>query len=134
MSCTLILFFYEFKLNHDTIEAVRNINKAYVDNTVKDWTLQRWFKKFWSADMNLENEQYGHSAPLLWNNELQTLVDCDPCQTVKDMTEQLGIHFLSALCHLHALGKAKKLDEWVPHKLAEQNLKNLLYLCTSVLI
>lgn len=50
--------------------------------------------------MNLENEPCGH-----------TTIESDPCQTVRDIAEQLGIHYLTVFCHLHALGKNKRLDK-----------------------
>lgn len=57
--------------------------------------------------MNLENEQYKHTASLVGNNELQTLVESDPYQTVRNMANQLGIHYLTSSCHLHALDQVQ---------------------------
>uniref|UniRef100_A0A914DVZ1 Mos1 transposase HTH domain-containing protein n=1 Tax=Acrobeloides nanus TaxID=290746 RepID=A0A914DVZ1_9BILA len=37
---------YEFLLGYKAIEAVRNINSAYGDGTVKERTAQQWFSKF----------------------------------------------------------------------------------------
>lgn len=64
--------------------------------------------------MNLENEL--HAACVIENNELQALVKCDYYRAVKNMVEQLSVHYLS-LASLHALGKGKKLDKWVLHEL-----------------
>lgn len=58
--------------------------------------------------MNLENEPRGHAAPVIENNELRTLVETDPRQTVRDMKQQFG-HYLVVSRHLNPLGKVKNL-------------------------
>lgn len=42
--------------------------------------------------MNRENEPPGQADPLIKNIELRTPVESDPFQTVRGITEQLGLH------------------------------------------
>lgn len=64
--------------------------------------------------MNLKTEPRGHTASITQNNELLTLFQCDSSQTVKNMAEQLGIHYqFPKLC------KVKDLNKWVPHQLTK---------------
>ena len=50
------ILLYEFKLGHKGSEATRNINKAPGKNVVNERTVQRWFKKFRSGDISLEDK------------------------------------------------------------------------------
>lgn len=53
--------------------------------------------------MDLKNEPRGHAARNTHTHakqKLQTLVDTDPHQTLRDMAEQLAVHF-------HVFGKVK---------------------------
>ena len=50
-----IIMKYELKLQSTATDAAHNINKAYGDNTVNQWTVQRWLKRFKPTDESLEN-------------------------------------------------------------------------------
>lgn len=57
---TLVL--YEFKLGHKAAETARNINKIWGPGTANDRTVQRWFEKFRSGYMSLE-DRYRSGRP-----------------------------------------------------------------------
>lgn len=82
--------------------------------------------------INLKKEQNRYAAPHIGNSKFQTLIERDLFQTIRDLVEQLDIHYLSVCNHLCALGKIK-YDKWVCHILTEQNLKNQLEVCTPLL-
>lgn len=129
-----LLFLYEHKLGHNAAEATRNINTAFGEATVSERTAQRWFEKFRSGDMSLESEPSGRPVPAIDNDELRTLVESNPRQSVRDIAQNLGVHYSTVSRHLQAIGKVKKLDKWVPHDLTEQNMATRLEVCSSLLI
>ncbi|GBP56435.1 Histone-lysine N-methyltransferase SETMAR [Eumeta japonica] len=49
------------------------------------------------------------------------------------ISEELGIDYKAVLTHLKKDECTKKLDNWVPHELAERNLMNRLLVCDSLL-
>ncbi|MBJ3206179.1 ArsR family transcriptional regulator, partial [Salmonella enterica subsp. enterica serovar Give] len=80
---------------------------AFGDDTVSERTIQRWFNKFRNVNLDLANASRDHAAPAIDNDELRTLVECDPRQTVRDIAKTLGVHYSTVSRHLQALGKVK---------------------------
>lgn len=56
-----IIFLYEFKLGHSAAEATQNTNMVFAD-TASDRNIRRWFEKFRSGDINLENLPRGYAS------------------------------------------------------------------------
>ena len=50
------IFLYEFKLNQSTAETGRKISQTFGNDCVNERTVQRWFMKFRSGDVSLEDE------------------------------------------------------------------------------
>ena len=50
------LMLYEFRLNHNVIEATKNICRAKDDGAVDHSTVTRWFKRFCLGYKNLEDQ------------------------------------------------------------------------------
>lgn len=43
--------------------------------------------------MNLQNEPRANAESVIKNNELRTLIESDPRQTIMNIAEQLGVHY-----------------------------------------
>lgn len=86
----------EFKLNHNAAQAANNINKVFRYDTVKErkttLTMQKLQKLRFSCK-SLENEPRAKAASVIKNNELRTLIESDPRQTIRSMAKQLGVHY-----------------------------------------
>ncbi|KAB0353886.1 hypothetical protein FD755_023420 [Muntiacus reevesi] len=102
-----VIFLFEFKMGHKTVEATHNINNTIGPGTTKEQIVQRWIKKFWKGDKALEDEKH-HG----WLLELILLQ-----LTTQEVARQLNINFPIFIWHLNQIGKVKKLYMWVPHEL-----------------
>lgn len=127
-----VLYLYEWKLGHNAVTAACNINEAFGQNTVNKRTLQRWFQKFNGGDMNLEDQELGRPESTVNNEELKALVEGNPRQTVRDIAVRLQVCPKTVSNHLRAIGKVKKLDQWVPHALLEKHKQQRLEVCSSL--
>ena len=50
-------------------------------------------------DFDLESEPRGRPEPVIDNNELRTLVESDPRQSLRDIAEKLGVHYSTVSRH-----------------------------------
>lgn len=57
----------------------------------------------------------------------------DPCQTEKQLAEELNITQQCVSQRLHAMGLVQKLGNWVPHKLKEMDIERRKTLCELLL-
>ena len=87
----LATFLYEFKLNQSAAETARKIDQAFGNTSVNQRTVRRWFAKFRSGDFNFEDEPRSGRPTVIQGEDLRTLVETDPSQTVRGMAEELGV-------------------------------------------
>lgn len=119
-----VLYLYEWKSGHNAAAAARNINAAFGEDFAKERTIRHWFERFRSGDESLEDEDRGRPPSLLNDDQLKAMVEADPRQTVRELAQHFGVDGSTISRHLNAIGKVKKLDEWIPHELtAGQMLK-----------
>ena len=57
----------------------------------------RWFAKFRSGDFYLEGELRSGRATVMQDENMRTLVETDPSQTVRKMAEELGVSYHAVL-------------------------------------
>ena len=124
-----LLALYEFKLGHRAAVAARNMHTAFGDDAPKERTVQEWFAKFRSGDVNLEDAPRSGRPSSPIDDLLKELVEANPRRTCADLAEELGVSHNTVWSHLHVMGKAKKLDQWVPHELTERQMKTRLEVC-----
>ncbi|KAF2367782.1 hypothetical protein FHG87_001451 [Trinorchestia longiramus] len=55
----------------------------------------------------------------LENEQLHAVVEQNPRQSVREMSQTLGVSIAIVSRHLKIIGKVKKLDKWVLHELNE---------------
>ena len=53
------------------------------------------------------------------NDQLRTVVEADPPQTTQEVAKEPNINHSMVIQHLKQVGKVKKLDNWVPRILTE---------------
>ncbi|CEF59836.1 Histone-lysine N-methyltransferase SETMAR [Strongyloides ratti] len=129
-----IIFLYEFKRGTNAARTTQNINDAFGENTVNASTVQRWFKKFREGNENLEDEERGRPNSVIDEEELKRVIETDPRQTVREISEVLGVSKSCVSNHLEKIGMSKNFGQWVPHELSE-NQKNCRYeFCYSNLL
>jgi hypothetical protein len=75
---------------------------------VNERTVQQWFKRFVSGNLNLEDEQL-LGRPQVWDNEAtKEAAEQQPSTSMRTLSDTLGPSKSTIHCHLTALGKIYK--------------------------
>ena len=72
-------------------ETARKINQAFGNDSVTERTRRRGFAEFRFGDFGLEDEPRSGRPAVIQDEDLRTLVETDPSQTVRGMAEELGV-------------------------------------------
>uniref|UniRef100_A0A0K0FSR4 Histone-lysine N-methyltransferase SETMAR (inferred by orthology to a human protein) n=1 Tax=Strongyloides venezuelensis TaxID=75913 RepID=A0A0K0FSR4_STRVS len=115
-------------------KTAEDINIVFGEGFVNPSTVQRWFKRFREGNEDLENEDRWRSASVVDNDHLRTIIEADSQQTVRRISEDLGVSKDIVFRHLKQIGKTKKIDQWVPHELTEKQKNSRLEICSSLLL
>ncbi|KAF2363251.1 hypothetical protein FHG87_005999 [Trinorchestia longiramus] len=92
----------------------------------------KWFGKFRSGDESLKDEEGRGRLGSLENEQLHAVVQQNPRQSVREMSQTLGVSIATVLRHLKIVGKVKKLDKWVPHELNENQKLRRFEVCSML--
>ncbi|KAF2349002.1 Transposase type 1 [Trinorchestia longiramus] len=90
------------------------------------------FGKFLSGDESLKDEEGRGRLGSLENEQLHAVVEQNPRQSVREMSQTLGVRIATVLRHLKIIGKVKKLDKWVPHELNENQKLRRFEVCSML--
>ncbi|KAF2347610.1 hypothetical protein FHG87_021634 [Trinorchestia longiramus] len=121
-----------FKLGHNASEASANVNRPWGEESTRDRTARRWFGKFRSGDESLKDEEGRGRLGSLENEQLHAVVEQNPRQSVREMSQTLGVGIATVSHHLKIIGKVKKLDKWVPHELNENQKLRRFEVCSML--
>lgn len=124
---------FEYELGHSAAEAQRHICQALGQDVISSRACEKWFKRFRSGDMSLEDRPRSGRPSQLDSSALRELVEADPRQTSRSMAAALGVSHTTVVNQLHALGKVVKLGCWIPHALSRHQLDQRSEVCTFLL-
>ncbi|KAF2353489.1 Transposase type 1 [Trinorchestia longiramus] len=113
-------------------EASANINQVLGEVSTRDRTVRRWFAKFRSGDESLKDEEGRGRLGSLENEQLHAVVEQNPRQSVREMSQTLGVSTATVSRHLKIIEKVKKLDKWVPHELNENQKLRRFEVCSML--
>ena len=82
-----------------------------------------WFRRFKSDDFDVEDKERSGQPRAFEDEELQALVDEDPCQTQKQLAEALNCAQSVISDRLKALRKVYKEGKWVSYKLKPRDIE-----------
>ncbi|KAF2347598.1 hypothetical protein FHG87_021648 [Trinorchestia longiramus] len=82
--------------------------------------------------MRLKEEEGGGRLGSLVNEQLHAVVEQNPRQSVREMSQTLGVSIATVSRHLKIIGKVKKLDKWVPHELNENQKLRRFEVCSML--
>lgn len=116
----LIFFFHSKK---SASEAHRLITETYPDYSVDVRMCQRWLALFKSGDFGTEDKERPGQVKKVEDEELQTLLDEDSCQTQEELAESLGVTQQVISKRFKALGYIQKVGNWVPYELEPRDVE-----------
>lgn len=127
------ILYYEFKNGLNASETVRKMNESLGEDTVTVRQAQQWFSKFREGIGKLEDAPRSGRPIVIDDEELRAAIERDPHLRLLDLKEQFNVSMQTVSNHLKAMGKVKKLDQWVPHKLSENDRKRRVDAVTILL-
>ncbi|XP_014487365.1 PREDICTED: histone-lysine N-methyltransferase SETMAR-like [Dinoponera quadriceps] len=125
---------YEFQLGYNATEDHKNLCFVFGPSKVKVRTLQRWFEKFRSGDMKLQDEPRIGRLKELDDNILRALVGNEPLLTTREIGDKLSVSHITIENHLNKLGFVYKWCRWIPRKLSEKNIADQISIASSLLV
>ena len=93
----------------------------YGEGTITDRAVRNCFVKFRSGDTSLKNEPRPGCSLDFDAEALKSLVECNACQSTRELADKLNTSQSTICRHLEKMGKVSKLGVWVPHALSEKN-------------
>jgi len=114
-------------------EAAREICAVYGDDSTTKSTCDRWFVRFRSGDMSLQDKPRVGRPSTIDDDVVESLLRTNPRQTTRELAEQLDCAHGTVENHLHALGKIQKYGNWLPHELSADTKIQRVSVCASLL-
>jgi histone-lysine N-methyltransferase SETMAR len=127
------ILLYHFRQGKNASDAHREICDTYGVEALSESTCQRWFMRFRSGDIDLEDAPRSGGPVTTNDDEILALVQHNRNLTTQEIADELNIHRTTIGYRLKKLGYVKKLDVWIPHKLSEKNLLDRILISESLL-
>ncbi|XP_025157458.1 histone-lysine N-methyltransferase SETMAR-like [Harpegnathos saltator] len=124
---------YHYNQREKAEQAAKKVCAVYGLNIVSNATAKRWFQRFRSGNMDVEDETRS-GRPIVENvDKIMEIVESDRHASTYSIAQELKISQKTVWNHLHKAGLKKKLDVWVPHELTQKNLLDRIHACDSLL-
>ena len=117
------VFVFKFKMGRKAVETTHNINNTFGLGTANKCTVQWWFKKFYEGDESLVDEEHSDLPSEIDNDQLRPIIEVDPLATPWEVPKN-STSIILVIWHLKHIGKVKKLNKWVLHKLTKKIKQN----------
>ena len=117
---------YYFEKDKNASETHKKVCAVYGEGAVTDRTCQKWFAKFHAGDFLLDDAPRSGRPVEVDSDQIETIIENNQCYTTREIADILKISKSSVENHLHQLGYVNRFDVWVPHKLSDKNLLDLI--------
>lgn len=114
-------------------EAHRILVETYRDHALSERTCRDWFNRFKNGDFNVQDRERSGASKKFQDEELETLLDEDPCQTQSDVAKSLGVDRTTVSKRMSALGMIQKEGSWVPYELKPRDVERRIVTCELLL-
>jgi transposase len=127
-----VLLRHYWKQNYKAAAAAKN-SDVEGEGAVNECTAQRWFKRFASGNLSLEDEQRP-GRPRIWHSEAtKEAAGQQPSTSTRRLSDTLGPSKSSIHRHLTALGKICKSCRVVAHELTAEQAQRRIEFCRKLL-
>jgi transposase len=129
-----VLIRYCWKRRLSTRDAAKEICDAEGEGTVHYTTVSRWYKRFDSGDLSLEDQPRSGRPSTLDNEDLRTALEDEPSSSSRELASVLGVSsHQTVLNHLHQMDFVHKKPRQDPHELTEAQAKRRVEVCRQLL-
>ena len=112
-----------FNMKKTAAESHLILGEVYGEHALAERTCQKWFALFKSGDFGLEDEERPGQPKKFEDEELETLLGEDCCQTQEELAESLGVTRAAISKRLKVAGYIQKQGDWVPHELKPRDVE-----------
>ena len=98
-----------FNMKKSAADSHRILVEVYGEHALAERMCQKWFARFKSGDIFLENEERPGQPKKFKDEELEALLDEDCCQTQEELAESLGVTEAAISKRLKSAGYIKKM-------------------------
>ena len=78
-----MLFLYERKSKHNVVAVAQNINAAFGNGNVNEYSIWHWYAKFETGNESLTYKDQGRQESVVGNEVLQAIVEKNPDRRTK---------------------------------------------------
>ncbi|GFV88293.1 histone-lysine N-methyltransferase SETMAR [Trichonephila clavipes] len=114
--------------------ACKNLCAVFGKDIVNVRICQRWFSKFRSGDLSLQERDRSGRPSKIDNDVLRSMLENNPHLTSQEIAEEFGNPDTTVGDHIKSLGFVLKRSVWVLHELTEKNLSDHVRMSSSHLI
>lgn len=107
---------YHYDQGDTAEQATKKICAVYGPNTVSYATAKRWFKRFRSGNMNVEDEARSGRPAIGCDDKIMELVASDRHVTSYSIAKELNLNQKTVWNHLHKAGAVSKTGVRVSHR------------------
>src|SRR4051812_7663520 len=86
-----VLLRYCWRRDLSTRDAANEFNNAEGEGTVSQPTVSRWFKRFNSEELSLEDDPRSGRPPKLDNEDLIAALEKEPSSSSRELATELGV-------------------------------------------
>ena len=81
---------------------------------------------FGGEDKKLEDKEGRECTPTIDNQHQKTLIEQSQNQSIRELTQAMGVSISTISDHLKKISKVRKLNKWVPHEVNKVKELNVL--------
>lgn len=128
-----VLIRYCWKRGLSTRKAAEEICAAEGEETIAYAAISKWYKRFDSGDMSLEDKPRSGRPFKLDDRDLQNGLDIAPSSSTRELADELGVGKSTIHRHLKQLDFVHKKPRQDPHELTEAQANRRVEICRQLL-
>lgn len=113
----VLLFCFNWKKS--AAEAHRLLQEVYGEHAPAERTCRKWFKRFKDGDFDTADQERHGATKKFEDEELETLLDQDPCQTLEELAIPLNLTQAAVSIRLKSIGMVQKKGKWLKGETTE---------------
>ena len=122
-----------FILKKSAAESYRLLVEFYGDNAPSERSCREWFQRFRNGDYDVNDKERSGAPKKFEDKELETLLDEDPRQTLKELSQSLNVDESTVSKRLKVIGMIHQQDYWLPRVLKDRDIERRLVMCELLL-
>jgi len=117
----VLIFCFNWKKS--AAEAHRMLVEVYGESAPSDKSCREWFRKFKNGDFSVEDKERSGQPKKFEDEELETLLDQDSCQTQGELAKTLKVTQQAISKRLKVAGYIQKQGNYVPYELKPRDIE-----------